>query len=387
MSGIAIIAERVAPARGGLAVATARIARFAAQTGEAVHVIHPSKDTLPGGRGRTVVDGVVHHPVGELSKGDETSMAWHRHAKDVIEAHDLDLVHGIYATRAGYLAALLGRELGLPSVVSLRGNDLDRGLFRAQDLPRLERALAWADAVTGVSKALCKTASQVFGIHARHITNSVDPEAFRPQGADNSLRASMGLGREPVLGFLGELRDKKGMRYLLPAFDALRRAREASLLLIGGVRSDAQDAFRAFGRMAPESFARIKVIDYDRDPERLSRWMALCDVMLFPSVYDGTPNAVLEAMAAGRPILATDAGGQKDLIEHGTSGALLPVRELDLLPEAVLELLDLPESKRSALGKAARARAEAHHAPSVEREAYRTLYVELRSKRAAKSAS
>lgn len=305
-------------------------------------------------------------------------MAWSQHAEDVIRAEGLDLLHGVYATRAGYIATLLGRRLGLPSIVSLRGNDLDRGLFRAQDLPFLERALTNATAVTGVSRALCETAERVFGVEVRHITNSVDGEVFRPEAKDNSLVASLGLVKGRTIGFLGELREKKGMRFLLPAFDVVRRNEEAALLLIGGVREDAKAAFDHFAEVAPEAFHRIRVVEYDRDPARLNRLLALCDLMVFPSLYDGTPNAVLEAMACARPILATDAGGQRDLIDNGETGGLLPVGKIDLLPDAIEELLQLPEERREAMGKAARSHVLEHHRPEQEREAYRALYAELR---------
>ncbi len=374
MSSILFIAERVAPARGGLAVATARIASHAQAAGWDVHLVYPSKEAPPGGRGRRVIEGAVHHPIGLLPKEDDTLMAWSQHAEDLARTHEIRCIHGIYATRAGYLAASLGLELGLPSVVSLRGNDMDRGRFRAADLPFLERSLRWATAVTGVSEALCQRARALFGVNAKHITNAVDAQAFGPQSADASLRASLGVGQAPLIGFLGELREKKGMRYLLPAIDALE---DVHLLLIGGVRADAKPALEAFKKMAPKAWSRIHIVDYDRSPQRLSRMMALCDLMVFPSLYDGTPNAVLEAMAVGRPILATDAGGQRDLIEHGVSGGLLPVGRLDRLPEAIEEFLAMPKNAREKMGKAARKRAVERHALESERSAYGDLWGSL----------
>ncbi|MCA9553049.1 MAG: glycosyltransferase [Myxococcales bacterium] len=378
--GLMIMAERVPPARGGLAVATGRIAEHAAAAGQRVHVVHVTSQLEPGHAGRRARGGVNLHPVGEAPNHEEETMAgWLEHARRVAVAEQIGLVHGIYAPRAGYLAVVLGRMLGVPSVVSLRGNDLDRGLFRARELPFLRMAVERADAVTAVSATMATTAAAVFGRPVEHVTNAVDTMAFTPKGADNTLRAALGLGEAEVIGFLGELRDKKGMRYLLPALDALvRRGRDVRLLLLGGVRADARDAFEAFERIAPEAFARIHVVEYTRDPGRLSNLMGLCDVMAFPSRQDGTPNAVLEAMACARPILATDAGGQADLIHHGETGARLPVGRLDLLPEALEELLELPEAERRRMGRGARAWVEAHHRPEQEQAAYQALYARLR---------
>lgn len=381
--GLLILAERVPPQRGGLAVATGRIAAHAKAAGMRVHVVHPTRDLEPGCAGHRVRDGVEYHPIGAFDAEESTLRSWAEHASGLADTLELDLLHGIYATRAGYLAALIGANTGRASVVSIRGNDLDRGLYRSQDLPFLDFALRRATVVTGVSRALTQTAAAFSGRPTQHVTNAVDVERFTACGKDNTLRAALGLQGATVLGFLGELRDKKGMRYLLPAFDTLvGRGHNVRMLLIGGVRSDVQTAYEDFGNMAPEAFSRIQIVDYDRDPGRLSRMMGQCDLMVFPSLFDGTPNAVLEAMACARPILATDAGGQADLIQHGETGALLPVSGLSHLPEAIEEMLALPESERSQFGKAARKRACAAHSPESERLAYQKIYAEALASKA-----
>lgn len=386
MGTVLIVAERALPSRGGLARATSRIAAMAAARGERVHVVSLSREAPPGGRGRREEGGVVFHPVGVVPGEVDALFTLAAHAEDLARAHEVDLVHGIYATRAGYLATVLARRLGVGSVVSVRGNDLDRGLWDARALPFLEGALRGADVVTGVSSAQCETVTRLYGAPARHVTNSVDAEAFRSPGRDNSLVASLGL-RGQVIGFSGELREKKGMRFLLPAFAELARRRDVSLLLIGGVREDAREAFAAFEDAEPEASARVKVTDYRTSPQQLSRLYALCDVVVFPSLYEGTPNAVLEAMACARPVLATRAGGHPDLLEHGVSGALLDLADLDRLPEAIEEMLDLDEKERSRMGAAARARVLERHAPDDESRAWGEVYAEARTRAAASNAS
>ncbi len=380
MAGVLIVAERALPARGGLAVATSRIAAQAAARGESVHLVTLSRDVLPGARGRVLRGDVVTHPVGALPREDDSLAMLTEHARGIAAEHAVDLVHGIYATRAGYVATLVARQLGIASVTSLRGNDFDRGLFRAQDLPFLEQAVTHATRVTAVSRALAEGAERVFGRPVEHVTNSVDTEQFRPERRDGSLAAALGVGDGAVLGFVGELREKKGMRFLLPAYADVLRRRPVHLLLIGGVREEAATALEAFERSAPEAFERLHVVDYERAPARLSRLLGLCDLMVFPSLFDGTPNAVLEAMAAARPVLATAVGGHLDLIEHGESGALLPLAALDRLPQAIEELLDLPAQERDALGHAARERVASRHRPEDESAAYAAVYAEARSR-------
>ena len=103
------------------------------------------------------------------------------------------------------------------------------------------------------------------------------------------------------------------------------------------------------------------------DPNAVARHLRLCDVVLLPSVWDGLPNALLEAMACARPVLASDSGGIPEVIEHGVSGLMLPRASLHRLGEAILELLDQGPEFASALGTAARQRVLTHFHPEIER--------------------
>ena len=82
----------------------------------------------------------------------------------------------------------------------------------------------------------------------------------------------------------------------------------------------------------------------------MARHLRLCDVVLLPSVWDGMPNALLEAMACGRPVIASDAGGIAEVVEHGVSGLLVPRASLHRLGEAVLELLGLGPEFSATIG-------------------------------------
>lgn len=379
MTGVLIVAERAMPSRGGLAVATSRIAAQARARGEEVHLVVRSTDVAPGVCGHREVDGIHLHPVGRLPTDHDSLAALVQHAVDIAAVHDLDLVHGIYAVEAGFAATMAAARTRLPSIVSMRGNDGDRAPYRRQDLPFVSHALRSATVVTGVTRHLCQIAAGMFDRTAHFIGNSVDATRFRPETRDNTLVATLGLGDAQVIGYSGELREKKGMRFLLPAFAELCRTRNVRLLLIGGIRREAMAAFEEFGRVAPQARERVHLVEYARSPKRLSRMLALCDVLAFPSLQEGMPNAVLEAMAAARPILATSVGGHTDILEHGKTGALLELRDLDRLPQALGEMLDLPEGERAALGHAAREHVVAHHTAQAESAAWGHVYDKARA--------
>ncbi len=126
---------------------------------------------------------------------------------------------------------------------------------------------------------------------------------------------------------LGALRDVPEDATGLPAGDRRGSRREAT-------------ALSTFSAEDPDSAARILVTGPLDDPNDVARHLRLCDVVLLPSVWDGLPNALLEAMACARPVLASDSGGIPEVIEHGVSGLMLRRDSLHRLGEAVLELLD-----------------------------------------------
>jgi glycosyltransferase involved in cell wall biosynthesis len=101
------------------------------------------------------------------------------------------------------------------------------------------------------------------------------------------------------------------------------------------------------------------------------------DLMVFPSLWDGTPNALLESMACGRPVLASAVGGIRDVVEAERSGLLLGHAELDRFAAAALEAATLPEARRDELGRAARERVEAAFSLAAERQALLEAYASL----------
>lgn len=371
-NGVLIVAQRALPSRGGLAVATSRIAALAAKRGERVHLLCTQAQGQPGGLMQSERDGVIVHSMGQLESEDVQLRALVEHGIDLAQRYRCSVVHGIYATQAGYAATIIARRLAMASVVSMRGNDLDEGLYRQRELGLVHQALQHATILTGVSSAHCHSAAALLGREAYFVGNSVDCERFSPVSRELALQEEIGSRGAMVLGYLGELREKKGLRFLLPAFALLARERDLRLLLIGGLRSDALPAYEAFCASEPEMSQHIHIVDYARSPKRIRSWLALCDLLVFPSLREGMPNAVLEAMACARPVLATAVAGHNDIIEHGKTGALLGLDRLAELPQAMVEMLDHPQ--REAMGQAARRYVEQKHGSEAESAAWAEVY-------------
>jgi glycosyltransferase involved in cell wall biosynthesis len=155
-----------------------------------------------------------------------------------------------------------------------------------------------------------------------------------------------------VVGFVGELREKKGLSTLLSAYAQICKKQSVSLLIVGEIR-DGEDKklFDDFRITHPK--LSITVTGHIPHSD-MPAYYSLMDVFVHPSLRDGMPNAVLEAMACGKTVIATPVGGVKDVIEDDVNGMLVNVNDAEGLAEKAAEALSQPE-KRESIGRAARA--------------------------------
>ena len=354
-----MLSERFAPDLGGVARSAARTAEAISKLGWRVHVVAWTK-TLPPGSLETNDDAenVTVHRIGLFANWDYSL----QHTTNVLNwLHDqfnFDAVWGHYLFPAGYMAVLFAKSRGLPSTVSARGNDVDRLMFPPGDFARLLWTVQQADVVSSVSQDLAaKIRVLVPEVDVEVLPNVVDATLFHPTiSADDSLlREQLGIQQdEAVLGFCGELRHKKGLPFLLSALAEVRADRPACLLVIGVIRPRERSHLATFAAEHPEAAERILVTGHLDNPADIVQRIHLCDVMLQPSVWDGMPNSILEAMACGQIVIASDAGGIPEAIDHGQNGFAIPIAHLGKLGTAVLDVLNMNGEKRRQITTAAR---------------------------------
>lgn len=358
-----VLAERYPPDIGGVARSAGRIVAALARLGVSVDVLAWTKTISPGElvserSQQTPESGVVTvHRLGLFGSLDFSL----QHSMNVLEwlheQHCFDAVWGHYLFPAGFMATLFAEMVHIPSTVSVRGNDVDRLMFPPGDFARLLWTLQRSSVRTAVSRDLAKKVDVLLGRDTETLVigNAVDLDTFAPRPADGELRTRLGIGDdEAVLGFCGELRQKKGLPHLLRALRTVRANRPACLLVIGDVRVRERALLSEFSADCPEDAARIIITGQVHEPDAVARHLALCDMLLLPSLWDGLPNALLEAQAAGIPVLASDAGGIPEAIEHGQTGFLVSRSQLHRLGEAALEVLDMPVDQRAQVVAAAR---------------------------------
>ena len=274
-----------------------------------------------------------------------------------------DVVHAFlyYAYVLTPLAAHLAR---VPVMVASRRS---LGSFKAERpwALRLERlANAFTDLVVANATAVAEDACRQERLSRERLTviyNGISPERFRRR------RAAALKPEGPVILCVANFRPVKGHEVL---FDAVDRLRANGLRCTLALAGDGPDRLR-IETLADKSSADVRLLGRRAD---VSALLAAADVVVLPSLHEGLSNTLLEAMAAGRPIVATDVGGNAEAL-HG-AGLLVPSRDPVALASAIKRLIENPAEARS-LGITARRRAAKHfsHDSMVERHiaAYRRL--------------
>ena len=191
-------------------------------------------------------------------------------------------------------------------------------------------------------------------LHISVIPNGIDVSRFKDQAGAQSLRVELGLPTtSPIVAAFLRLNRLKGVEYFLEAAALLvKRFDEARFLIVGDSVSEAY-------RDELEDYAdrlglgdRVVFAGFRSDvPALLSE---VC-VSVLPSLSEGLSNVVLEAMAAGVPVVATSVGGTPEMVEDGVTGLLVPPRDASALAQAIGSLLADPERGHS-IGQAARLR-------------------------------
>lgn len=289
--------------------------------GHDVRVVHPLPLAPPFARGRwRELAGL---PAREVRAGVEVARPRYLHVpglalrnarafartglEELPARPDLDAVVCDYAWPAAAAAPELRRR-GIPCVISGRGSDV----LLVGAKPRLAGALAAGLSAAGhwcgVSLDLVAAMDRLGGRPGRGVLvpNGVDLALYRPRDRA-AARASLGLPAEGALVLVvGHLIPRKDPLLALEAFER-------------GAPAGARLAFVGRGELEPElrrrADGRVQLVG-EAEPKALAAWYAAADLLLLTSSREGRPNVVLEALASGRPVLATDAGGTAELLSE-----------------------------------------------------------------------
>lgn len=249
-------------------------------------------------------------------------------------APDLVLAYWLYPD--GYGAERAASTLGLPCVLGARGSDIHvRSPFNAW---MTRRAIRRADTLLTVSNAMRRHAVSCYGADAMRthtIVNGFDTEVFRPR-AQAPLRARLGLAAQArVIAYVGRLVESKGLVELVDAFAALRTTDKRVYLALVG---DGVMRARLAAMIEAKGLSGNVSMPGAMEPCNVAEWIGAADVLTLPSWSEGYPNVVVEAIACGRPVVATDVGGTREIVD-ARNGLLVPPRDPAALADALAQVL------------------------------------------------
>ncbi len=217
----------------------------------------------------------------------------------------------------------------------------------------------------------------------RLIRNGCDIRHFNPEHqAPRGLKQGLGFGEaDPVLLVLGRLEPQKGHRYLLEALPTiLREFPKVKLVCLGEgcLRSQLEEMSRGLGIADAIRFVGFQ--------SNVSDWLALADVSVLPSLYEGLPLVALESLAAMRPVVASAVDGTVEIVLDGKTGFAVPPAEPARLSEAILRLLRDPELCRT-FGEAGRKLVLEHFSEEQQIRKTEELYLQAQQRPKSKKAN
>jgi L-malate glycosyltransferase len=349
------------PTYGGSGVVATELGLELAQRGHEIHFISYAQPI----RLRGAEPNIHYHEV-EVSRYPlfdypPYDLALATRMAEVAQLYDLDLLHVHYAIPHS-VSALLARQMlaegprgrRLPFVTTLHGTDITLvGLDRSY-LPITRYSIEQSDGVTAISNYLRERTQRVFDVKnsIEVIYNSVNCDVYRRDPATfDTLRAEYAPNKERLLVHLSNFRPVKRLTDVIEIFDRVHRQMPSRLLLIG----DGPD------RSVAEWLAVQKGIHDDvlflGKQDQIQDKVAIADIMLMPSELESFGLAALEAMACEVVPIATRAGGVPEVIEHGKSGYLADVGDVETMAKHAIELLS-DEQKLREMSKQARATAK-----------------------------
>ena len=269
----------------------------------------------------------------------------------VLSAKRADVVHmhGYGATTFGRLCAW---RLRIPSILHEHANHTDTPWFQKV----ADRVLApHTDLAIAVSESTAEftTRARLMPAERTKVVYLGSPldEFARPRSADEiaSARASLGLTPDTIaVGTVTRLMPSKGNEYLVAAVPEIaKRQPRARVLIIG--EGELDDALRAQAN-ALGLGDRLMFVGFRRD---VAEVLSALDLVVFPSLWEGTPLTAFEALAAGKPIVATDADGLLDILTSGHDAMIVPKRDSRALADSVVALIEDP-ARAAALSQGAR---------------------------------
>jgi glycosyltransferase involved in cell wall biosynthesis len=312
------LTENYPPDRGGMAESCDRIVRGLRAAGVEIDLVHFDRRAAREAFHLTTAGSRLRWPV-EADAAHTINCLWNRMGQH------LDLRKTTHVVAFGGFLPLLSAPafaawIDRPLVTMLRGNELDAGLFDPRKRPILDDALLRSATVCTLTRAHASKVSSLYRDVVPHvIANGIDFELWSATEADRARgqrwREANVEPQRRVIGLFGDLKAKKGSLFFLQSLLRSGFAEAFHLLFIGEMEQGLRERLEGESGVAFTQMAATDRLD-------LLPYYTAADLIALPSHYDGFPNVLIEALALGRPLLASRTGGMADVLTEGETAFL-----------------------------------------------------------------
>ena len=361
------------PTAGGSGIMATELGRALGARGHEIHFVTSERPFRLGDPPINVLSHTVNIMAYPLFRTPPASLALATKISEVAEEYGIDIWHAHYAI-PNAVCALLARDM-LPLdkrfklITTLHGTDItlvgaDPSFYRITRF-----AMESSDAVTAVSDWLNRETRREFRLSTpvRTIYNFVDASRFPPEAPE---RCELAEEDEKIVMHISNFRPVKRTTDIVRAFNKIVRRVNARLVMVG----DGPE------RMSAVSVARqLGITDKIRflgTYENIEHIIPCADLVFQPSEHESFGLTPLEAMACGVPVLGTNSGGVVEVVDHGVTGYLAEVGDIDTMALYAVEILT-DDAKAEQMGRRGRERALSLFSKDLIVDQYESLYHEL----------
>ena len=301
------------------------------------------------------------------------SLALAAKINEVAEEFGIEMWHAHYAipnAAAAMIARdMMPREKRFCLVTTLHGTDITLVGSHPSFYRVTRHAMEHSCAVTAVSEWLSEETQREFNLSrpVRTIYNFFDPEKFKPRPVNRTLLAPKG---EKIIMHISNFRPVKRVTDVVRAFRKMLDSVDARLIMAG----DGPERIGAVG--VAKQLGISDRITYLGNVDNIEELLPAADLVFQPSEHESFGLVPLEAMACGVPVLVTSSGGITEVVEHGVTGYLCEVGDIEGMARYGVEILTNPEAARE-MGISGREHALKHFSPDKIVGQYEALYDEL----------
>lgn len=292
----------------------------------------------------------------------------------------IDILHSHGAVKMGSLCSVMARLIGLKNVTKIATAGKIEPLKRSFIGRVILHPFLASDKIIAMTDEIDNELMEV-GVKNNQIAripNGVDCNRFKPipENERNTTKTRGNISNTGLITlFSGRLVHRKGLDVVIGSWsDIAKEALDIHLYILGSGTTQVDSVETDLRREVEQK--QLTNVHFVGDSNEVASYLGCCDIFVFPSRIEGFPNALMEAMASGCAVVASDIGGVKPLIDHCRTGFIF---EKDNMSDFSLKLIELANSHqlRNQLGKAARMKMVNNFAFTKVSEQYLNLYKEL----------